>query len=72
MLRDEFIPFCFADNLQVISVKEDVVIGQLSPSTETYIFDLSLENPLPLIIISWPLYAPEFGEISVMAGKTVC
>lgn len=62
---------CFCANLQDIYVRLEAETAQLTPSTFTEIFEVSLENPVPLITKSWPFGDPEFVLTWVIPGKTV-
>lgn len=61
----------FDANLHDIDVNDEEDTAQFTPSTDTCIFVLSFEKPVPVTVISWPVGEPEFVLIDVMAGMTV-
>lgn len=70
-LRAALSVVCFCTSLQEIYVKLEAETAQFTPSTFTEIFEVSFENPVPLIIKSWPLGDPELVLTWVIPGKTV-
>ncbi len=59
----------FYPNLHLIDVNVDYYTLQSTPSTFTDTFDLSNENPVPEIYISWPALEP-YWVVLLTNGKT--